>query len=803
MADFPDSLASHPSNQPNAGEGNSPGAPDSLEPSGSASTEEVAAAESSTEESLAVEPGDGDALEVVTAPPRERSNWICPSCVGVGSTVAGNCPKCGLALEPFEVRIEEHKGDPEYRSMRWRLLLAIALTLPLVLVSIDGMFGAQSFVYSKIDARIFFTLEGLLATPVVLLCGFPILVRAWRSVRTARVNVFTLTGLGIAAAYVFSLVALFYIWMNLPLLKLPVASVRIGQAVVTGMDEIAPVPNELVETFFESAAVIVVLTLLGQLLELRARARTESAIRKLLNLVPAKATVILPDGEVAEWPLENVLPGDRVRVDKGQRIPVDGIIREGSSTVDESPLTGEPVRSARSPGMIVSAGTENGLGVLVIETLRVRDQSVLGRVIHLVDTALRSRIPLQRTVDRMIRWLIPFVLAASATTFVCWVLFGPPGSVTTGITCAVGVLVVSCPVALGLATPTAVAVGMARAARAGILFRDGGALERFGGVNTILFDKTGTLTEGKMKLSGISPNVGFSEEEVLSLAAAVERGSEHPIGLSIVWGAVSRMLHVKTAESVETVPGKGVRGLVDGRQVVVGSLRYLRECGCDRELMMSEASSRRSQGRNVIFVGYDTHCIGLIIFEDPIRGNAKAAVTNLRESGVRLVLVSGDHEETARAVSQIVGIDEVIADTLPVEKFAVVERLKKEGERVAMCGDGINDAPALAAADVGIAMGTGSQAAITIAGVTLVHPDLRTVAEGRDLSRQTVRTIRQNLTLAFAFTIISIPIAAGALIPLGGGLLSPVWASFAMAVSSLAIVVNPLRKSGRLPGKAA
>lgn len=741
-------------------------------------------------------------VPVPVPPPGESVRWLCPMCVGVEADRPGNCRRCGLALEAATLPVGEDAPDYELRSMTWRLWLAALLVIPLVALGAGAAdawrpgggdpAGQQSF------DRMLLLIQAALCTPVVFVAGWPFLVRALRSARTFRANLNTLTGIGVAAGYGFSLVALVYNLAGFnPLADKPATPKDIDPGVAAEVaDVVAGVApfRRAIDPFFDTTAVVVLLSLTGQVLELRARSRSGAAIRKLVRLAPNTARVVLPDGTEEVRPTDAVKPGDVVRVRPGGRVPVDGLVLEGATTVDESLLSGEASRVSKAPGDTVLAGTENGLGEVVVEALRVRGNTALANIVALVGQAQRTRVPLQRAADRIAARLVPVVLLTAAGAYGLWAYFGPPGSAeTTAAVCAAGVLVVSCPVALGLATPAAVVVGMRRAARAGILFRNGAAVERLAAVDTVCFDKTGTLTEGRMKLTRVEPNVGHTADEVLGLAASVERGGDHPIGLAIVWEAVRRRAGIYPADDVEVVPGKGVRGVVRGRRVVVGRLGFLQESGVYHDLMVSEANTHRLFGRGVVFVGVDSYCVAVVVLEDQVRANTRAAADRLWASKLKLVLVTGDHADTARSVARVVGIEEVVADTLPAEKYAVVQRLRNQGRVVAMCGDGVNDAPALAAAHVGIAMGCGSEAAITTAAVTLVKPDLRAVAVGRDLSRAVVKTIRQNLFLAFLYTAVAVPVAAGALVPLGGGLVSPVWAGAAMAVSSLLVVLNSLR----------
>lgn len=725
-------------------------------------------------------------------PAKPGPAWICPMCVGVGSERAGNCPKCGLALDRATLAGDE--ADRELSSLKWRFTLAIVLAIPLVAGSIVDGLADRNPLADALGYKLLLSLQAVLATPIALICGWPILGRAWRSLQTYRLNIYTLTGLSMGTAYLFSLVVVFYVLAEIPLIsQVPRSFRELTPAVSGSIEVLAPSTSQTVSPFFDVAAIIVVLTLLGQILERLARRRNESAIRKLIRIAPKTARIVLPNGEEKELPLDEVRPGDTIVVKAGERIPVDGVVRDGSTTVDESLLSGEAMQVGKGPGMLVSAGTVNGTGTIAIEAWRIQGDTVLAHLISLVDRAYRTRVPLQRTVDRIAFRHLAFVVVVAAVTFVAWYRLAPGDSTTLAVVCAVGVLIVSCPVALGLAAPTATVVGMGRAARSGILFRDPAALERLSSVDTLLFDKTGTLTEGKMRFIDVKPALNLTQDDVLMAAAAVERGSNHPIGLAIVWETVRRQLTITRAEDVETVPGQGVRGNVDGRRVAVGTSQFLLRSGMMREMMASEGISQRMHGNVVAFVGRDDRCIGVIVMHDPVRATAKEAAESLKAAKVQLVLVTGDHSEPARSVADQVGIEEVIAETPPIEKYAVVQRLKNEGKVVAMCGDGTNDAPALAAADVGIAMGTGTDAAINIAGVTLLKPDLRAIALARLMSRATVRTIRQNLRLAFVYTLVAVPLAAGVLIPFGGGLMSPIWSTMGLAVSSLAIAVNSMR----------
>ena len=674
----------------------------------------------------------------------------------------GVCPKCGMALEPMVPTADDPTDDPELRDMTRRLWVGVVLGVPLMIVSMGDMLIPGQPIMSAIGHRASLVLQAVLATPVVFWCGWPFFQRAWLSIRTRQLNMFTLIALGVSASYLYSM---------------------------TGL-----LTHAAIEPFFESAAAIVVLVLIGQVLELRARMRTGEAVRKLLRLAPKTARLVRADGHEDDVPLDQIHPGDVVRIRPGERVPVDGVVTDGQTTVDESMLTGEPMPIRKTTGMKVMAGTQNGVGTVLVETSRIAADTVLAQVIQLVGHAQRTRVPLQQRVDRIAGWFVPVVIGISLLTFAAWALLVPGTSgITFGVICAVGVLIIACPCALGLATPLALVVGMGRGAGFGVLFRDAAALERLSFVDVLCVDKTGTLTEGQPKIVGVQPSGSENPDKVLTLAAVIERGSEHPLGTAIVSEAVHRNLEIPPATDVQTEPGRGIRGTVNGETVVVGSRNYLREQGVLGDLLETEEALHRRDGHTVIFVAVGTRCVGLIALADAIRPTSKEAVDRLKADGVRVILITGDNATAANAVARELGIEEVHAETLPTEKYAVVERLRKAGYIVAMAGDGINDAPALAAADVGLSLGTGTDIAITSAGVTLVRPDLRAIATARGLSRATVRTIRGNLVLAFAYNVLAIPIAAGVLVPFGGGLLSPVWAAAAMSFSSASVVLNSLR----------
>lgn len=736
--------------------------------------------------------------------------YVCPMCPEVEANTLAPCPKCGMTLEPAAGTLDD-RPEPELIDMTRRMWVGVAFTVPLMAVALADVIVPDHPLSSLVGARTLLIVQAALALPVVFWCGWPLLARGWQSIRNRSINMFTLVTTGVLAATGYSLAALAYNLFGVsPEAQVPQAGQAVAdEGVKQALSLISTHHGGLVLPFFETAAGIVVLVLVGQVMELRARRRTGEAVRKLLTLTPPTARVVRADGGEDLLPLELVEPGEQVRVKPGERVPVDGTIVEGTSALDESALTGESVPVERTVGQSVVAGTQNGLGHLVVQVSKASADTVLAHVVHLVGKAQRSRVPLQRTVDRIARWFVPAVLAAALITVLVWLTVGyfrtdgdcnrllTDNWMTYGLVCGVGVLIIACPCALGLATPFAVVVGVGRATKQGVLFRDAAAIERITRVTAVLFDKTGTLTTGKPKLVAVTPNIGEGADEVLALAAAVERGCEHPLGLAVVWEASHRNLTIQIATDVQAVPSKGVRGTVNGKRVAVGTRLFLHESGMHREMMISECAKHRINGQGVMMVGVGDRCVGLIVVQDPVRPTSAEAVKELRAVGLKLVVVSGDHPDTAKAVAHQMGIEDVVAETLPAEKYSVVRKLQNEGQTVAMAGDGVNDAPALAAADVGVAVGTGSDVAKTTAGVTLVSPDLRAIAAARRLGLATVHTIRQNLWLAFGYNVLAIPIAAGLLVPLGGGLISPVWAAAAMSLSSVSVIVNSLRLRGK------
>ncbi len=709
-----------------------------------------------------------DAPARPTPPAAPGLKYTCPMHPEVVQDGPGTCPKCGMALEPMTPQAGE-EDDTELRDMTRRFWVSAALTVPVFLIAMLPMVPGVRLPH-WLTGSTGKWIELLLATPVVLWGGWPFFVRAVQALRHGTANMFTLIGLGTAAAWGYSVVA-------------AVAP----EAFPAGFREHGVVP-----VYFEAAAVIVTLVLLGQVLELRARRNTGSAIRALLGLSPATARRVTPDGAEADIPLADVHPGDRLRVRPGEKVPVDGTVADGSSPVDESMLTGEPVPVVKQPGDPVIGGTVNTTGSLVMTATKVGSETVLARIIHLVGEAQRSRAPVQRLADLVASWFVPAVVAVAVLTFIVWAVFGPAPALAYALVNAVAVLIIACPCALGLATPMSVMVGVGRGATEGVLIRSAEALERMEKVDTVVVDKTGTLTEGKPKLVTVEAR-GVSEAELLRLAAGLEQGSEHPLAAAIAKGAGDRGGAPAKVEGFESVTGKGVRGRADGKTVALGNRAMMEAEGIQLGNLPDRAEELRRDGQTVVFVAVDGRPAGLLGVADPIKATTAEAVRLLHESGVRIVMLTGDSRTTAEAVAKKLGIDRVIAEVLPEQKVQAVRELQAEGRVVAMAGDGINDAPALAAADVGIAMGTGTDVAMESAGVTLVKGDLRGIARARRLSGATMRNIRQNLVFAFVYNLAGVPIAAGVLYPLFGLLLSPMIAAAAMSLSSVSVIANALR----------
>jgi Cu+-exporting ATPase len=680
----------------------------------------------------------------------------------------GACPICGMALEPRVVTLAE--SNPELDDMARRFWISLAFTLPVLALMVSDLLPGQPLQrILSVDVRPWFELA--LATPVVLWGGWPFFARGWLSILNRHLNMFTLIALGVGAAYGYSVVATLF----------PAAfpdSFRLDGRVAT---------------YFEPAAVIVVLVLLGQVLELRARAGTSAAIRNLLGLAPKTARRIDAGGLEIDVPLEQVVVGDRLRVRPGERVPVDGTVIEGATTVDESMVTGEPVPVEKGAEAGVTGGTINGTGAFIMKAEKVGGDTLLAQIVRMVSEAQRSRAPIQRLADTVSGWFVPLVIAAAIITFIVWAGYGPEPRLAHALVNAVAVLIIACPCALGLATPMSIMVGTGRGAEAGVLIRHAEALETLEKVTTIVVDKTGTLTEGRPALVSVEPATGFDEATLLSFIASVEHVSEHPLASAIVTGARDRRLDLSPVTGFESTTGKGVSGHVGGRAVIVGNMAHFAERGIDPGPLAARADALRREGQTVMFAAVDGAPAGIVGVADPIKATTREAIDALHREGLRLVMLTGDNRTTAEAVARSLGIDEIEADVLPDQKAMAVRRLQERGQRVAMAGDGINDAPALAQADVGIALGTGTDVAMESAGVTLVKGDLRGIVVARKLSRSTMKNIRQNLFFAFVYNMLGVPIAAGALYPFVGLLLSPMIASAAMTFSSVSVISNALR----------
>ncbi|HEX7706077.1 MAG TPA: heavy metal translocating P-type ATPase [Thermoanaerobaculia bacterium] len=706
--------------------------------------------------------------ETVTAP-ATRTEWTCPMHPEVVRDSPGSCPICGMALEPRTVTMEE--SNPELDDMTRRFWVSAVLTAPLVVFAmLRHMPGAHDLLGHTLTVWGSW-IELALATPVVLWGGWPFFERAWASVVYRSLNMFTLIGMGVAVAWIYSVTA----------------TVAPGIFPVSFRDAAGHVG-----VYYEAAAVIVALVLLGQVMELRARSRTGAAIRALLGLAPKTARVVGADGSERDIPLEQVQKGDTIRVRPGEKVPVDGVVVEGTSSVDEAMVTGEPLPVEKTVGDPVIGATVNGTGSILMRAERVGADTLLSQIVNMVAQAQRSRAPIQRLADRVAGWFVPAVIVISIVTFIVWSLFGPEPRFAFAIVNAVAVLIIACPCALGLATPMSVMVAAGKGATAGVLFRNAEAIEVLRTVDTLVVDKTGTLTMGKPALA-IVEAVDGDENEVLRFAAAVERASEHPLAAAIIAGAEERGITVRPAADFSSVTGRGVRGVVDGKQVSLGNKALLEEAGVDAGSLGPRAEGLRREGQTVMFVVIDGRAAGLIGVADPVKETTPDAIRELHAEGIRIVMLTGDSRTTADAVASRLGIDEVIAEVLPDQKAAAVKRLQSEGRIVAMAGDGINDAPALAQAEVGIAMGTGTDVAMESAGVTLVKGDLRGIVRARRLSQATMRNIRQNLFFAFIYNSLGVPVAAGVLYPFFGLLLSPMLAAAAMSFSSVSVIANALR----------
>ena len=698
----------------------------------------------------------------------QEVEYTCPMHPQVRQMGPGSCPICGMALEPV-VATADTGPSAELRDMTRRFWIGLALTVPVAALEMGGhLTGLNHFVGLQTSNW----LQLLLGTPVVLWAGWPFFVRGWASLVNRSLNMFTLIALGTGAAWLYSIVG--------------TVAPEWFPADLRGDGGAVPI-------YFEAASVITVLVLLGQVLELRARERTSGAIKALLDLAPKTAVRVHADGSDETVPLESVQVDELLRVRPGEKVPVDGEVTEGRATVDESMVTGEPIPVAKVPGSKVTAGTMNQTGGFVMRAEKVGSDTLLAQIVHMVAAAQRSRAPIQRMADQVAGWFVPVVILVALVAFGAWMVWGPSPQFSYALIAAVAVLIIACPCALGLATPMSIMVGVGRGAQQGVLIRDAEALERMEKVDTLVVDKTGTLTEGRPKVVHIEPATGFDASDVLQKLASVERASEHPLAAAIVADAQERKLALSPVADFDSPVGKGVLGTVDGVRVVCGSAKFLRENGIEAGPMENVAEPVRAKAATVIFVGLDGRLAGFVGIADPVKATTPEAIAALKREGIRVVMLTGDGRTTAEAVGRELGIDEVVAEVLPEEKASVVQRLKAEGRVVAMAGDGVNDAPALAAAEVGIAMGTGTDVAMESAGVTLLKGDLMGIVRARAVSRATMRNIRQNLFFAFVYNVAGIPLAAGVLYPFFGVLLSPAVAAAAMALSSVSVIANALR----------
>jgi len=715
-------------------------------------------------------PKCGMALEPETPIAATKIEYTCPMHPEIVRPGPGSCPICGMALEPRTVTAEE-EANPELRDMARRFWISLVLTVPLLALAMLDMLPGTPL-HRVLPGAWLPWIEFVLATPVVLWGGWPFFQRGWASIVNRSTNMFTLIAMGTGVAYVYSTVATVF-----------------PQMFPASFRTVADRPD----VYFEAAAAITTLVLLGQVLELRARSRTSGAIRALLDLSPKTARVLHDDGTELDIPLEQVKPGDRLRVRPGERVPVDGIVLEGSSSVDESMMTGESIPVDKAPGSRLVGATVNLTGSLVMRAERVGSDTMLAQIVRLVSEAQRSRAPIQRLADRVAGWFVPAVIAVAVLTFIVWALAGPEPRLAHALVNAVAVLIIACPCALGLATPMAIMVGTGRGASAGVLIKNAEALERLEKVETLVVDKTGTLTEGKPKVLSVAPEPGIDETELIRLVAGLERASEHPLAQAIVDAAAERGLAISEVQGFQYHPGQGVVGTVDGKAVVAGNEGFLRSMGIATDDLIEAARVTGSGGRTVIFVAIDGRPAGVVSIGDPIKSSTADAIAKLKAEGIRLVMLTGDTRATAEDIAHRLRIDEFQAEVLPHQKGEVIQRLQKEGRIVAMAGDGINDAPALAQADVGIAMGTGTDIAMESGDVILIKGDLSGIVRARKLSKATMRNIRQNLFFAFVYNALGVPIAAGVLYPFFGLLLSPIIAAAAMSFSSVSVITNSLR----------
>jgi len=697
--------------------------------------------------------------------------YTCPMHLDVRQPEPGSCPLCGMALEVEGIPQQDEGPNPELVDFTRRFVIGALLTIPLLILTMAPMLGFGE-IREALGERNALWLEFALSTPVVLWSGLPFLARGLTSFRTLNLNMFSLIAMGVGAAYTFSIVALLF-----------------PQIFPSGFRD----AEGHVGVYFEAGAVIIVLVLLGQIMELRAREQTGSAIKALLNLASKTARLVLPDGTEKEIALEDAKVGDRLRVRPGDKVPVDGIVVEGMSSVDESMISGEPVPVEKVSGDSVTGATLNGNGSLVIEATRVGPDTTLAQIIELVASAQRSRAPIQQFADRVASVFVPSVIGVAVLAFIAWALWGPSPALAYGMVSAVAVLIIACPCALGLATPMSIMTATGRGAQAGVLIKNAEALERFAQVDTLVVDKTGTLTEGKPKLVAVIAEPSHEQDMVLRLAASLERGSEHPLATAIVRGAEDKNIELLPVEGFEAIAGKGIKGVVDGMRVVLGNAQMIADLGLDLGTLKETAAARQDQGEIVMFAVVEHTIAGMICVADTIKPTTPDALKKLRNLGLRLIMATGDNARTAATVAAKLGIDDFRADVLPEDKAQLIKELQAEGHRVAMAGDGVNDAPALAQADIGIAMGTGADVAIESAGLTLVKGNLDGIARARRLSLATMANIRQNLFLALVYNTAGVPIAAGLLFPFFGILINPMFAAFAMSASSVSVISNALR----------
>ncbi|MER9421883.1 heavy metal translocating P-type ATPase [Mesorhizobium sp. M0317] len=704
------------------------------------------------------------------SPVPKGTQYTCPMHPEVIRDKPGSCPICGMALEPMGVPTGDEGPNPELVDFTRRFWVSAMLSVPLLIVAMAPMLGLtfQAFV----DERTMVWLELALASPVVLWAAFPFFHRGWDSLVNRSPNMWTLISLGVGAAYLYSVVAALF--------------PDIFPHQFRGHGGTVPV-------YFEAASVIVALVFLGRVLELRAREKTGSAIRALLDLAPKTARLIGEDGSDTDVPLDAVKTGDHLRLRPGDAVPVDGIVTEGRSSIDESMISGEPLPVEKTKGDALTGGTLNKNGSLIMRAEKVGSETTLSRIVELVAKAQRSRAPIQGLADRVSFYFVPAVVLVALAAFAAWAIFGPEPSLIFAIVSAVSVLIIACPCALGLATPMSIMTATGRGAHAGVLIKDAAALERFASVDTLIVDKTGTLTEGKPRLTDVVAAEGLSENELLALAAGLEKGSEHPLADAIVGGAGERGLTLVEAGGFDAVTGKGVSGTVSGRKVSLGNAAMMADVGMDTASLSAKAEALQAEGKTAMFVAVDKRLAGIVAVADPVKATTAEAIRALHDRGLRIIMATGDNERTARAIAKSLGIDEVRAGLLPEQKAALVEELRAKGAGIAMAGDGVNDAPALASADVGIAMGTGADVAVESAGITLVKGDLNGIVRARTLAQGTIRNIRQNLFFAFLYNVLGVPVAAGVLYPLTGTLLSPMLAAAAMSLSSVSVIANALR----------